>query len=249
MNGMKEVLVSSAEAAHLLGIGPRQLQRLVKSGVLKPHPTASRSTIKNRVFRMSDIAAIQEIRSRGNNPEAAFVEARQAAMEVKILRQDMEKMRYVLGLDMPMVATDRDTVMGLVLEAEDTLRDTPSDDPVVLLKWAKILHSLSEAHFESITFHSEQKEPWKSFLNLGRHLLSGHNPMTTRYDLPLHNIYLLLAAGLKKARQTAYFHVRTLYGKEYAARIMPEVKGCPHEDVIAMSFNNLTWDTPAQLLH
>lgn len=245
---MKEVLVSIAEAAHLLGIGQRQLQRMVKSGVLKPHPTASKSTIKNRLFRMSDIASIQEIRARGSNPEAAFVEARQAAMEVKILRRDLEKLRYVLGLDTPLIATDRDTVVSLLLESEDALRDLPSQDRDVLLKWANVLHSLSEAHFEAITFHSEQREPWKSFLNLGRHLLSGCDHSLTRYDLELRNIYVLLAAGLKKARQTAYFHVRTLYGKEYAARITPEVKGCPHQDVIAMSFNSLAWDTP-DLLH
>lgn len=221
---------------------------MVKTGVLKPHPS-SKSTVKNRLFRMSDIAAVQEIRSRGANPEAAFVEARQASMEVQILRKDLEKLRYVLGVDMPMIDTSRDTVVCMMLEAEDALRAMPSQDPAVLLKWAKTLHSLSEAHLESITFHSEQKEPWKSFLNLGRHLLSGHDPQITRYDIELHNIYMLLTAGLKKARQTAYFHVRTLYGKEYAARIMPEVKGCPHEDVIAMSFNNMAWEAPANLLH
>ena len=240
---MKEVLVSSEEAAGMLGITTRQLQRMVKQGTIKPHPS-SKSTVKNRLFRISDIAAIQEIRAKGGSPEAAFVEARQASMEVRMLRKEVERMRTVLGLNTPIVDTNRDTVMCLLIEAEDELRQPPSHDHEKLLYWARILHALTEAHLEAITFHSSQKEPWKSFLAIGRHLLRGYDSSLTRYDLELNNIYLLLAAGLKSARQVAYFHIRNLYGKEYAAKVMPEVKGCPHEDVIAMSLNGLNYETP-----
>lgn len=243
---MKEVLVSPEEAANMLGISTRQLQRMVKQGTLKPHPS-SKSTAKLRLFRMSDISAIHEIRSKGSNPEAAFVEARQAAMEVRILRKEVERMRVVLGLNMPVIDVDRDTVIRLLLEAEDALRELPTQDHEKLLYWSRVLHALTETHLEAITFHSSQKEPWRAFLNLGRHLLSGYNFSVTRYDLELNNIYLLLAAGLKSVRQVAYFHIRNLYGKEYAAKIMPEVKGCPHEDVIAMSLNGVAYEPPKSL--
>lgn len=238
---MKEDLVTHEVAANMLGITTRQLQRMVKQGIIKPHPS-SPSTLKKRLFRVSDLSAIQEIRAQGSNPEAAFVEARQAAIEVRMLRKEVERMRVVLGLNMPIINTDRDTVMRLLIEAEDELREIPSQDHSKLLYWARVFHAITEAHLEAITFHSSQKEPWKSFLNLGRHLLTGYNSMVTRYDIELNNIYLLVAAGLKSVRQVAYFHVRNLYGKEYAAKLMPEVKGCPHEDVIAMSLNGTSWD-------
>lgn len=245
---MKEVLVSTAEAATLLGITVRQFQRLVKQGVIKPHPS-SKSTLKQRVFRVSDVSAVLEIRSKGSNPEAAFVEARQAAIEVRLLRKEVERLRTVLGLDMPVLPVDRDALISLLLECEDALHAMPSQDPEALLRWARILHSLTEMHFELVTFYSDQKEPWKPFLNLGRHLLSGYNPEMVRNNIELNNIYMLLASGLKMARQAAYFHVRNLYGKQYAERITPEVKGCPHEDVIAMSFSNLRWETPQSNKH
>jgi len=241
---MKEDFVTLEVAAGLLGISCRQLQRMVKQGILKPDPRMSRSTRTSRLFRVTDIAALQEIRSRGNNPEAAFVEARQAAMEARALRLEVDNMRKALGLDMPTLATDRDTIISLLLRAEDALRDLPTQDPGELLEWARVFHSLTEAHFESITFHSDQKQPWRAFLNLGRHLLAGEQPMVTRYDFNLQGIYQMLAAGLRHTRHAAYFHIQTLYGKEYAAKVLPDVKGCPHEDVIAMSMSGVTIETP-----
>lgn len=235
---MEEVLVSSAEAAHLLGISPGQLQKLVKRGVLKPHP-ASKSTLKKRLFRTTDLASVQEIRARGTNPEAAFVEARQAAMEVKILRRDLERMRNVLGLSMPLIGTDKDTVVNLLLRAGDALKNMPAQEADELISWARILHGLSESHFEAISFYCGHKEPWKVFLDLGKHLLSGYDPNVLKYDFEMHNVYMLVAAALRAARQTAYFHIRATYGNERAAYIIPEVKGCPHEDVIAMSLNGV----------
>ena len=244
---MKEDFVTLEVAAGLLGIGQRQLQRMVKQGILKPHPTASKSTRNRRLFRMTDIAALQEIRSRGNNPEAAFVEARQAAMEARALRLEVDNMRKALGFDLPTLGTDRDTIISLVLRAEDALRDLPTQEPPELLEWARVFHALTEAHFESITFHSDQKQPWRVFLNLGRHLLAGEQPMVTRYDFNLQGIYQMLAAGLRHTRHAAYFHIQTLYGKEYAAKVIPDVKGCPHEDVIAMSMSGLTGELPSSM--
>lgn len=241
---MNEVLVTTAEAANLLGMGQRQFQKMVKSGVLKPHPTASKSTITKRLFRVTDVAAVKEIRDRGLNPEAAFVEARQTAMELQIVKRELELIRKTLGLDFPIIGADRDTVVRLLLRAEDLLREPPSKDTEVLLEWARTLHALTEAHYESITFHTSQKQPWRAFLNLGRHLGSGYDPLVTRYDLNLHTIYQLLAAGLRHARTAAYMHVRALYGKTYAAKVFPDAKGCPHEEVIALSFTGALQTTP-----
>jgi hypothetical protein len=237
---MQEILVSLAEAANILGIGQRQMRKLVERGVIKPHPTESKSTIKKRLFRMTDVASVREIWDKGVNPEAAFVEARQAAMEVRVLRRELEMIRQVIGIDHPIIGTDRDTVVGLLLEAEDLLREPPSKDSALLLTWARRLHAMTEGHYESITFHTDQKQPWRAFLNLGRHLLKGYDPLVTRYDINLHTIYQLLGAGLRHARMAAYMHVRAVYGKMYAAKIFPEVKGCPHEEVIALSFNGIS---------
>ena len=92
-------------------------------------------------------------------------------------------------------------------------------------------------HLEAITFHTDQKEPWRAFLALGRKLCQYEDMRSTRDDPELYSIYRLLNGALRHARQVAYFHIRGLYGKAYATRLLPEVKGCPHEDVISLAFN------------
>jgi hypothetical protein len=243
MSSMKEELVTSAEAAHLLGISPRRIQQMVVRGLLRPHPS-SPSTKKSRLFSLRDITALQEVRSKGHNPEAAFVIARESALETRALRREVERMRFVLGLDVPNIPTDRDTVVALLLKAEDALLDPPSNDHEYLLGWAKTFHGLSDAHFEAIAFHTKAKEPWRPFLSLAKKLCTEEDTFFSRADIELASIYRMLAATHRHLRQTAYFYIRDLNGKTYAAKLLPEVKGCPHEDVIAMAFNNLNWQQP-----
>jgi hypothetical protein len=240
---MKYELVNGEQAASILGVTSSQLQKMLRRGILKPAPE-SPSTVANRLYRMTDIAALKEIREKGSNPEAAFVEAKRASMEARALRRELDQIRFVLGLNTPHIATDRDSVVSLLLRAEDALREPASRNPTVLLEWAKTLYGLTESHFEAITFYTDQKEPWRAFLRLGRKLCDGQDVLVTRYNPELETTYQLLNTGLRTARRTAYFHVRTLYGKELAAEMFPEVKGCPHEDVIALSMNNLVWEAP-----
>jgi hypothetical protein len=239
---MKAELLSSREAATMLNISPAQLVRWVRQGVVKTH---NGSIGKERQFRLSDITYLAESRKHGSHPEAAFLMARQATMEMRAMRRELERIRFVLGLDVTPIGVDRDSVVSAVLKAEDALRGPPVRDPEELLEWARILHALTETHLEAITLYTEQKEPWRVFLALGRKICAGENVLVTRNDPELYSIFRLMHAALRRARQTAYFHIRGLYGKVYAARLMPDVKGCPHEDVIAMSFNNMFWEAPA----
>ncbi len=135
--------------------------------------------------------------------------------------------------------------MSLFLKTEDALRGPPIRDPEELLSWARTLHAITETHLEAITFHTEQKEPWRPFLALGRWICSGENVLNTRDDPELYSLYRLLNMALRRARQTAYFYIREKHGELRATRMLPEVKGCPHEDVIALSFNNMLWEAPA----
>jgi hypothetical protein len=238
MSAMKDELVTSTEAARLLHVSTRRMQQMIRAGFLPPHPS---STAKQRYFRMRDVLALQEIRSKGHQLDANYVLARESAMETQALRREVERIRFVLGIDIPTIATDRDTVVSLVLKGEDELRAPPTMDHETLLEWGKVFHGLSEAHFESITFHTGAKEPWRVFLTLAKKLVAEENRAITRTDLELASIYRLLAATQRRLRETAYFYIRAEYGKAYAARLLPEVKGCPHEDVIALAFNNLNW--------
>lgn len=237
---MEDGLLTSAQAADMLDISPHQLQKMVRRGILRPDPSGP-STLHKRRFRISDVAALQAIRAKGSNPEAAFVEARQSVMETRALRLELDRLRRVLGVDVPSIPTDRDTVVSLLLKAEDQLRAPATQDPATLLEWARILYALTESHFAAITFHTSQQEPWRAFLQLGRKLAREQDYASTRRNLELNNVYLLLNAALRRARQAAYFHVRELYGNILAGKVFPEVKGCPHEEVIALSFNNQGW--------
>lgn len=239
---MKDELVTSAEAAHLLRVGPRRFQQLVQRGIIRPDPS-SPSTIKQRRFRMRDVAALQQARE-NNNPEAAFVLAQESALETKALRREVSRIRFVLGVDIPTIPLTREAMVSTLLRAEDALREPPTMDHEFLLTWARIFNALSEDHFEAIASYTGQKEPWRAFLALARKLCLEENFAVTRTDAELASIYRVLNATLRRLRQTAYFYIKNEYGKVYAARLLPEVKGCPHEDVIALAFNNLNWEAP-----
>lgn len=239
---MQDKLVDAHEAAALLGVNRLAVIRWARDGILKRHPS---STHRQRpLFRLIDVESFLEVRKRGSNPEAAFYEARQAAIETRALRKELDRIKFVLGIDTLALGTDRDSLVSLLLKAEDALRGPPIREPEELLTWAKNLHSLNENHFESITFHTGAKEPWRVFLALGRKLCATENVMVTRDDPELHSVYRMVGSALRHARQVAYFHIQGLYGKAYAARLLPDVKGCPHEDVIALSFNNMLWEAP-----
>lgn len=230
--GMPDQLVDVYEAASLLAMSRAAVDRLAKRGVLRCQMQGSR-----RFFRPVDLEAFIEVRGKGKDPEAAFFEARQAAIETRAMRKELDNIKFVLGIDTMTLATDRDSIVSLLLKTEDALRGTPILEPEELLLWAKTLYCLSENHFEAITFHTDQKQPWRAFLALGRKLCQYEDVRSTRDDPELYTIYRLLNAALRSARQAAYFHIRTLYGHAYAARLLPEVKGCPHEEVIALAFN------------
>lgn len=208
------------------------VDRLVKRGVLRSTMRGAR-----HYFRVTDLEAFNEVRKRGTDPEAAFYEARMAAMETRAMRKELDNLKFVLGVDTLALGVDRDSVVSLLLKAEDALRGPPILQPEELLTWAKTLYSLNENHFEAITFHTDQQQPWRAFLNLGRKLCQYEEVRSTRDDPELNTIYRLLNAALRHARQAAYFHIRSRYGRAYAARLLPEVKGCPHEEVIALAFN------------
>jgi hypothetical protein len=239
MDAMREDLVPVEVVVDLWNISRSRLQRMIKRGVIRPHPSSIHLPSERWLFRMTDVSSLRRVQYKETNASAAMMEAQQACMETRALRQEVDNLRKALGVDMPTLPTSRDDVVSLLLRAEDALRDLPTQDVVELLDWAKNLYAITEAHLAAITFHTEQKAPWRAFLSLGRHLMSGENPMVTRYDANLQGVYQILAASVRHVRQVAYFHIRVLHGKKYADKILPEARGCPHEDVIAMSFQGM----------
>lgn len=241
---MTDELIDSDEAADVLGVNRQWIAKLVRTGRLCPHPS-SPSMVVDRRFLRSDVTALKEIRELGKNPEAAYVEAKKSALETRAMRLELDRLKFVLGLDSKPLPLDRDSVVSLLLKAEDALNDPGYRDPEVLLSWARVLHMLTESHYEAITFYTDLKEPWRAFLNLGRQLCASQDFTLTKYDADLAGIYSLLHAALKTARRTAYFHVRNQHGGVRAWKIFREVyKFCDHEDVIALAFSGGDWNLP-----
>lgn len=236
-------LLSVTETAELLGVSTAQIQSMVKRGILRPDPT-SPSTLKKRLFRRVDVATLHEVRSKGYSYARAIVEARTSALETRALRRELDQVKSLLGLDIPSLGLGRDELISVLLKAEDAIRDIPTKDPRELLEWAKVLHGLSEAHYEAITRYTDQEQPWRVFLVLGRKLCAAQDPLETRRNIELQNIYMLLHAALQRARRCAFFYIQELYGKMHAAKLFPDVESDPHENVILMSFNSLSWESP-----
>lgn len=235
---MKEELLTEAQAAAYLRVGERQLRKMARRGHVKLQQTEH-----GKAYRKSDLRILEGLLTEG--VPTGFVEAKQLVSEVRALTNELNRIKFVVGLDLPKLGTDRDSVISLLLKAEDALREQPTKEPEELMVWARNLQALTEAHLEAITRYTDQKEPWRAFLNLGHKLCAAQDIQVTNESAELTLIYALLNASLRNARRVAYFHVRDLYGKAYARKLFPQAEGCPHEDVIAMAFANLNWELPS----
>jgi hypothetical protein len=229
-------LVTTPEAMEILQTKIDAFQELLRDGYLEPDPSTRLLPTTQWKFPRSDVLLVLEIRKGRVDIRQLFLEMRRSLVETRALRHDVERMRFLLGLDLPIIGTDRDTLISIVLQAEDDLRAAPITEPRRLLYWARILYAISESHLTAITTFTDQKEPWRVFLALGRKLCEDQEPFRVQHDPEYRALYQMIYTALMHLRRVAYFHVQNTFGVRAAVQLFPEVKKCPHENVISLAF-------------
>ena len=225
-------LVNSQEAAKILGVGVRMFQKIVSGGGVRPYKIEG----KDRLYKATDIMVLKELREGDIGLHNLIIEARRSVIEARAMRHELDHYKAVLGINTPILRLDRDSVVAVAFRAEDDLKTDRQLTKEELLAWARTLHAVHEPYLEAIELYLNTKEPWRGILNLARKLCVEQPMELTQQDKELENIYALLHAGLRIARQAAYFYVRERHGNRTALRLFPEAKHSVHEDVLLLSY-------------
>lgn len=226
-------LVSTEEAAATLGIGVRMFQKLVKGGTIAPY--TKRGNLQ--LFHPLDVKTLKEVRSEGGNLARLVVDARRSIIESRALRHELDLIRSFLGVNFPVLSLERDAVVSLTIAADEALKAPGIPHRTEILRWARTFHGIHEAYLEAVNLHLFTDEPWCGFLELGRKLCASHPP-NLRTDRELETIYAMLHAGLRVARQAAYFYVRSHHGKTAAGKMFPEARSDAHEEVLLLAYSH-----------
>lgn len=224
-------LVSTEEAADILGIGLRMFQKIVQGGTVTPYTKNG----NQHLFRVFDIQTLKELRAGDIDIYTLIIDARRSAIETRSMRRELDMTKSCLRLNLPVLPTDRDSVVTLTLKADEALQSKTSPTRNELLEWAQTFHGIHESYLEMMTIYVDTKEPWRGFVELGRKLCLSQ-PAETRIDRELESIYAMLHAGVRILRQAAYFYVRAEHGKMLAGKMFPESKADVHDEVLALSY-------------
>jgi hypothetical protein len=222
-------LISSEEAAEILGVDRRRVTQLTNEGLLR-----SKLVGNANMYDPSEVHQLKQIRE--SNLSLAEVAARAARAEMTAYRLERQvtKLLNVIGADIPSADIGKEAVVALHLKVEDELSETRTPDISDIMSWAQTFYSLSEEYFLVVAREFETEEPWARYLELSNKLLRKTPYEKLRSDIEFSTAYNYLEMARRAMRQTMFFYVRTTSNKRMAHRLFPESLNDIHEDVLSM---------------
>lgn len=222
-------LISSEEAAEILGVDKSRVNQLTRDGMLR-----SRLVGNANMYDPNEVHQLKQIRA--SNLSLAEVAARAARAEMTAYRleRQVSQLLDVIGANIPSADVRKDAVIALHLKVEDELKNKRTAGVEDLMFWAQTFQSLSEEYFHVVAQQFQTEEPWAPYLELSNKLLV-HAPYDKlRNDLELSTAYNFLEMARRSMRQVMFFYVRTTSNKRIAHRLFPESLNDVHEEVLSM---------------
>lgn len=222
-------LISSEEAAEILGVDRRQVTRLTKDGMLRAKLISGAN-----MYDPNEVLQLREIRSTNLSLVEVAARAARAEMTAYRLEQQVSKLLDVIGANIPSADVRKDAVVALHLRVEDELKNKSPVTVGDLMFWAQTFQSLSEEYFHVVAKEFETEAPWKPYLDLSNLLLQKTPHARMRTDLELSTAHNYLELARRGMRQVMFFYVNTTSNKRIAHRLFPESLKDVHEDVLSM---------------
>lgn len=202
-------IIPAKTAAKMLGVTRSTVQWMMRQGMLTavPHP---KSRPQERYFRVHDVAALVEARSKPRGRAAVLAE--QAIMLSKSNARRLDEICHVLGLDVAVLETSEEAIVALYLKAEEMQllgeRDRIRENPKEILEWARAIYAIDESYLKLVHHFTAIEEPWDVFLSLAQRL-SEEAPFA-RFALhkDLEHAYGYLEAARRNIRHVAFFYSR-----------------------------------------
>ncbi len=232
-----DALLSSKEAADVLGISVSWLNRLCHSQTLTALFPEGKGMRSPRFFKESDVMAYLEIKDKELDIPTLATLTRQAYVTSRATELQLEQLLFYLGIDLPRLSLRKQDVMRLYVQVEDALDITHRDlKPDNIMKWARIFYAVGEEYLWLIEQLLEDDEPWGKLLELANAIWKEAPREEFNMDKPLASAYGFLDAGRKNLRNVAYFYIRNKHGPQTASLAFPVSHGDRDERIINLAF-------------
>lgn len=230
-------MITQEEAADVLDVSVRQLNRLCHAGILTAHYLEGGEFSAPRTFNEADVMAYLEIRDKKINVSTLAVIARQAYVASRAVERQLEQVTHYLGLNLPHLSHRRQDVMRLYVQVEDALEIVDRDiKPDKIIEWARIFYAIGEEYLWLIEDLLEDPEPWKNLLELANTLYKNAPRETFNENKRLASAYGFLNAGRINLRSVSYFYIRNKHGDRVASLMFPASQGDRTERIINLAF-------------
>lgn len=208
-----EQLVPISEAASLLSISVRTLEKYIRSGVVE---TVQVPGTKERHLHLQTVTALGEVLQKKMSLEQIANLAMQAFVKARANEQRLNDLVDSLGLHRVELSLEENAIIELYTRAADTQGFVGGVTTEELREWAAIFFSIDNSYLQLVDQHTSSEEPWKAFLDMAALLIS-HTPREQfSYDTQLRAASAYLVAAQEHLRAVSYFFCRKKYGKAAA---------------------------------
>jgi len=230
--GRNSGLLTADEAAKILGTYAARVHQYTQEGVLRARYEGNRN---RRLFRSEEVYALKEAKESGLDLPTLCTRALQAYALSHALEQRLERVEAVLGLDVPILSYDEESVMAEYLRAQD-LAANPIQEPVAITDFIKALLGIHEEFLELVQRYTHDQEPWKIFLLAARHLRENCPVARMLADDEMSSAQLELQVARRVFSRTAFIFVCSRNGKQAAHTTFPETEPDIHERILQHQF-------------
>jgi hypothetical protein len=227
----REGLVTRGQAAKILGVSPRHVSRLARSGKLTRTFEDGQPIGGEELFSEEEVSAYAELREKGSNPAEVAAMAQQAWAAARAAQRRVELLEKLLGLNVSPLENSREAILALRALAEEDLGRHINGEAKVNF-WADQLFRMCDIYIEDVREQGFEV-PYEPYLSLCHQLLIAEDHTD---DNPVNKLaYKRLRLARVKFRESIFtYYLRTEGKKRALARFPSEFQGL-HYDVMMLA--------------
>jgi len=217
--------VSRAEAAAMLGRSERSLTNYTRQGLLTPMMSQ-----RGREYYADEVDALKEGLDTVRNPESLMVRLVQLSVQNQALTRRLERVEAILGFDVPVLSHAEKDVISEYWRAE-YFASNPVYQTDVIRDFTKVLIGMDEDFLQLVELYTEDREPWRVFLQAADSLKQ-HCPkagIIKDEELSAAQQQLQVARNMLEQRATLYVTRRD--GERAAYTSFPKQEPSVHQRV------------------
>ena len=220
--------VYAAEAAEILGVGLRTIQRMTQAKRLR----IAEYEDKKALYDEEEVHALAEARTLDQTPAGLLETVQQAWAAARVAQRRVETLERLLGLNVPpAVSLDREGVLALHAEAEATLEKVINSEQKVNY-WADRFFAICDAYLTRVTEVVGIKDPWRVYLELSEKLLLNQDFENIQYEPGEIIAYKRLYSSREHLRKAVFTYLLQNYGQQKAFKVFPTEFDGYHHDVM-----------------